>query len=210
MKPTNHKVLVFLFLILGMKFQAQQKNFEEKVLETMLKATGFMVEDVSTNGGYVWYYLPDFYRQWGEMHAYTPISVHRRGSNIKYGNYYVDQVDRNLLSHYYRKGFVNLQRLKDEYKKVSGFTTEEATKSSLLIQEQFKQETTPQRYYDLNRYVFDFTPDALKIEELINALDDETDTSPYLDTTGTKYISTGIYIRNMKLLINYIESKETS
>ncbi len=35
---------------------------------------------------------------------------------------------------------------------------------------------------------------------------DETDTSPFRDTTGQEYISTGLYLRNMKLLINYIES----
>jgi hypothetical protein len=36
----------------------------------MLKATRFMVEKASTNGGYVWYYLSDLSRRWGEMEAY--------------------------------------------------------------------------------------------------------------------------------------------
>lgn len=35
----------------------------------MLKATRFMVEKVSTNGGYVWYYTPDLSRRWGELEA---------------------------------------------------------------------------------------------------------------------------------------------
>ena len=38
--------------------------------QAMLKATQFMVEKVSTNGGYLWYYTPDFSRRWGEMEAY--------------------------------------------------------------------------------------------------------------------------------------------
>ena len=38
--------------------------------QAMLKATRFMVEKVSTNGGYLWYYTPDFSRRWGEMEAY--------------------------------------------------------------------------------------------------------------------------------------------
>lgn len=38
---------------------------------TMKRATRFMVDDVSTHGGYVWSYLPDMSRRWGEMEA-TP------------------------------------------------------------------------------------------------------------------------------------------
>jgi PelA/Pel-15E family pectate lyase len=39
------------------------------VLETMKRATTAMVEKVSTNGGYVWSYLPDLSRRWGELEA---------------------------------------------------------------------------------------------------------------------------------------------
>jgi hypothetical protein len=39
-------------------------------LETMKKATTFMVEKAAYNGGYVWSYLPDFSRRWGEMEAF--------------------------------------------------------------------------------------------------------------------------------------------
>jgi hypothetical protein len=35
----------------------------------MKRATTFMVEKVSTNGGFVWCYLPDFSRRWGELEA---------------------------------------------------------------------------------------------------------------------------------------------
>jgi len=35
----------------------------------MIKATRFMVEEVAVGGGYVWWYLPDFSRRWGEMEA---------------------------------------------------------------------------------------------------------------------------------------------
>lgn len=40
-----------------------------QVLETMKRATRFMVEKVSANGGYVWAYLPDLSRRWGEIEA---------------------------------------------------------------------------------------------------------------------------------------------
>lgn len=42
----------------------------EQVLAAMKRATTFMVDKVSTNGGYVWAYLPDLSRRWGELEAY--------------------------------------------------------------------------------------------------------------------------------------------
>jgi PelA/Pel-15E family pectate lyase len=41
----------------------------EQILDAMKRATRFMVEEVSTNGGYVWSYLPDRSRRWGELEA---------------------------------------------------------------------------------------------------------------------------------------------
>ena len=35
---------------------------------------------------------------------------------------------------------------------------------------------------------------------------DKTDTSPYMDMSGQEYISTPAYVRNMYVLINYLES----
>jgi hypothetical protein len=39
------------------------------VLETMKRATRFMVEEAAVQGGYVWTTLPDFSRRWGELEA---------------------------------------------------------------------------------------------------------------------------------------------
>ena len=41
----------------------------DEVKDTMKRATRFMVEKVSHRGGYVWSYLPDFSRRWGELEA---------------------------------------------------------------------------------------------------------------------------------------------
>ena len=41
-----------------------------QALETMQRATRFMVDKVAYKGGYVWSYLPDMSRRWGEMEAY--------------------------------------------------------------------------------------------------------------------------------------------
>ncbi|MET0336440.1 MAG: pectate lyase [Caulobacter sp.] len=40
-----------------------------EVSAAMKRATTFMTDKVATNGGYVWSYLPDFSRRWGEMEA---------------------------------------------------------------------------------------------------------------------------------------------
>jgi PelA/Pel-15E family pectate lyase len=40
-----------------------------QVEQTMKRATTYMVEKASTNGGYVWSYLPDRSRRWGEIEA---------------------------------------------------------------------------------------------------------------------------------------------
>ena len=46
-----------------------QSTQRDEVLSAMKRATTFMVEKVSTRGGYVWAYLPDLSRRWGELEA---------------------------------------------------------------------------------------------------------------------------------------------
>ena len=105
-----------------------------------------------------------------------PLYVHRRGSNVTYGEYYVDYNDDKLLSHYGGKGFVNIDRLKAEYKRVSALSPEEAIKNSPIKPGRFEGEgtgSTPQHYYKLNRSSFDDVPDETRVREIINALDDQ-------------------------------------
>ena len=62
-------VYVF-FLCLTPHLSAQRRNeLPAEVLATMKKATVFMVENVSNNGGFLWSYAPDFSRMWGELEA---------------------------------------------------------------------------------------------------------------------------------------------
>ena len=42
---------------------------DDFVKSEMRRATEFMMEKASYNGGFVWNYMPDFSRQWGEMEA---------------------------------------------------------------------------------------------------------------------------------------------
>ena len=50
---------------------------------------------------------------------------------------------------------------------------EEATKDSPLKVKSFKEEGTPQHFYDLNRNAFSFVPDEKQVRTIINSLDNE-------------------------------------
>ncbi|MBL7968880.1 MAG: hypothetical protein JNK09_17890 [Prolixibacteraceae bacterium] len=168
-----------------------------------------------------------------------PIYVHRKGSNVKFGRYFPDHSDHDLLMHYYGKCRVSLDELKKEYHRISSLSVEEVTKDSPVKVGKFEGEGSPQSYYDLNRYNFPLKVDEKTAGEIIRSLDsqnrwmskhafishpyigdgkkqeqtnefastnvgDETDTSPYRDPSDQLYISTGEYIRNMKMLINFV------
>ncbi len=175
-----------------------------------------------------------------EVGTNKPLYVHRKGSNVKNGTYYIDYIDHDLLRHYYGKARVPINKLKEEYQRVATLSIEEATKDSPLKPSQFLNEGTPQSYYDLNRHSFHYNASLKDVNSIISKLDsknrwlakhvmisnpytgegqdkeqtdkycstmvgDETDTSPYRDTSNQEYISTGEYIKNMKILINFIK-----
>ena len=72
-----------------------------KMLETMKRATRFMVEKVALNGGYVWSYLPDMSRRWGEMEAYpTMVWVQPPGTPTM-GHLFLDAYHATGDAYYY-------------------------------------------------------------------------------------------------------------
>ena len=86
-----------------------------------------------------------------EVGSDKPIFVHRKGSNVKYGYYYVDTNDSNLLGHMRGKGNINVQYLKDEYAKISALYPKEVIKDSPLLPGKFEGPGTPQSFYHLSR-----------------------------------------------------------
>ncbi len=58
--------LAWSLVLLAVPATAQDRAEIER---TMRRATTFMVERVADRGGYVWTYLPDLSRRWGEMEA---------------------------------------------------------------------------------------------------------------------------------------------
>ncbi|PCJ82502.1 MAG: hypothetical protein COA49_00080 [Bacteroidetes bacterium] len=101
MKLSKIVLPIFLLPLLGMKLEAQTKVSEDKVLETMMSATEFMVDKVSTNGGYVWYYMPDFSRQWGEMEAYKTMIWMQGSGTIGMGSLFLDAYRATKNEYYY-------------------------------------------------------------------------------------------------------------
>ena len=96
-------VLFLVQLILATSLFARESNSKlvEEVLITMKKATRYMVEEVSTNGGYVWHYLPDMSRRWGEMEAYeTMIWVQFPGTTTM-GHLFLDAYHVTGDEYYY-------------------------------------------------------------------------------------------------------------
>jgi len=70
--------------------QKQNKKLLDQALAVMEKATGYMVDTVSTNGGYVWYYLPDLSRRWGEMEAYDTMIWVQPPGTTSMGHLFLD------------------------------------------------------------------------------------------------------------------------
>ena len=60
------RILALLVLLLPAAAAAQDRAEIER---TMRRATSFMVDRVAVRGGYVWSYLPDMSRRWGEIEA---------------------------------------------------------------------------------------------------------------------------------------------
>ena len=54
--------------------EAGNMNLAEEAEAAMKKACSYLMDEVSCNGGFVWYYLPDFSRRWGELEA-TPTMI---------------------------------------------------------------------------------------------------------------------------------------
>jgi PelA/Pel-15E family pectate lyase len=181
-------------------------------------------QDMTENGRYT---HPTFV----EIRTDKPIFVHRTGSNVTHGYYYIDNNDKKLLSHYGGKTRIDIERLKEEYNRIKALPLEEVTKGS------------PQNYYMLDRAtrLFNELPAVSTVKEIISSLDsqnrwlvkhamisnpyigegenkgltdeyasvnvgDKTDTSPFKDPSDQLYISTQEYAKNMSLLINYLKS----
>jgi len=82
---------IVICLVFPIKSSASEGNEElrDRARQAAKKATKYMVSEVSTEGGYVWNYLPDFSRRWGEMEAYESMIWVQSGTPAM-GNLFLD------------------------------------------------------------------------------------------------------------------------
>jgi PelA/Pel-15E family pectate lyase len=68
----------------------------------MQRATRFMVEKVAYRGGYLWNYLPDFSRRWGEMEARETMIWLQPPGTSSMGHLFLDAYHATGDEYYYR------------------------------------------------------------------------------------------------------------
>lgn len=73
-----------------------------QALNAMKRATAFMVEQVSTNGGYVWAYLPDRSRRWGELEAWDTMVWVQPPGTATMGHVFLDACHATGDDYYYQ------------------------------------------------------------------------------------------------------------
>ena len=110
-----------------------------EVTATMKRATRFMVEKVANNGGYVWSYLPDLSRRWGEMEAFPTMIWVQPPGTATMGQLYLDAYHATGDIYYYE-------------------AAEQAANALIAIQQDnggwhyfgdFGGETSTRRWYDM-------------------------------------------------------------
>lgn len=74
----------------------------QTVQATMKRATQFMVNKVSHQGGYVWSYLPDMSRRWGEMEATRSMIWIQPPGTPTMGHVFLDAYHATGDTYYYR------------------------------------------------------------------------------------------------------------
>jgi len=84
-------MIIFLLLpFLSKAFEGNDDDLKKQALNAAKKATEYMVVEVSTNGGYLWNYLPDLSRRWGEMEAYKTMIWVQSPGTVAMGNLFLD------------------------------------------------------------------------------------------------------------------------
>jgi PelA/Pel-15E family pectate lyase len=103
-KISSQWIKIFTVLILfNLDNSAQVKNsVDQEIFKTISKATKFMDEKVSIDGGYVWYYKTDFTRRWGEMEAFSTMAWAQGAGLVPMGNIFLDIYEATGDEYYYR------------------------------------------------------------------------------------------------------------
>ena len=82
--------------------QAPRDATRDDVLAAMKRATTFMTDKIAYKGGYVWNYLPDFSRRWGEMEARETMIWIQPPGTATMGHLYLDAYHATGDNFYYQ------------------------------------------------------------------------------------------------------------
>ncbi len=89
-------------LLCAPSFAAETPAPRTEVESTMRRATQFMVEKVAYRGGYLWNYLPDMSRRWGEMEARETMIWLQPPGTSSMGHLFLDAYHATHDEYYYR------------------------------------------------------------------------------------------------------------
>lgn len=88
--------------VLAMAAAPAAAQSRAEIERTMRRATEYMVERVATNGGYVWSYLPDRSRRWGEIEARPSMIWVQPPGTATMGHLFLDAYHATGDEYYYR------------------------------------------------------------------------------------------------------------
>jgi len=92
------RLLVLLTILFAAPAAAQDRAEIER---TMHRATAFMIDRVADHGGYVWTYLPDLSRRWGEMEAEPGMIWVQAPGTATMGHIFLDAYHATGDAYYY-------------------------------------------------------------------------------------------------------------
>lgn len=95
------RLFAALLLLIGLAVPASAQSRAE-IERAMKRATTFMVEKVSTKGGYVWSYLPDMSRRWGEIEAKPSMIWVQPPGTATMGHLFLDAYHATGDEYYYQ------------------------------------------------------------------------------------------------------------
>ena len=83
------RLIAAVACMIALSGQAYAKPTDSRTLDAMRKATEFMVDTVSVNGGYVWIVSDDLSERWGEAPA-RPTQIWVHNGTVDAGMMFID------------------------------------------------------------------------------------------------------------------------
>lgn len=93
----------YCFLLIAFSLPLFAKDLSVQEVKTTMKlASQFMLDKVSYRGGFVWSYLPDFSRQWGELEAKRSMIWIQPPGTASVGHLFLDAYHATNDEYYYQ------------------------------------------------------------------------------------------------------------